>query len=89
MNAIQHQITAQNQTNFKISIYHHIGEKKKIKLKWENLDEFNMEIGIEERRKSLGSQVSTEVDNFYHQAESKLFECEIVVEIDHIFLEKE
>ena len=78
----------QNQANYKANIFYHSGDKKNRNFTWSSLVKENIEIEGYELQKLLKQQLLEQIDIFYNQKESCLLECEIIVEVDNIFLDQ-
>jgi hypothetical protein len=88
MTSIQDQIMSQNQTNFTVNMRYHLGDKKLSKLSWASLEHSEVSTNPEEIFTDLQLKIASEVDEFYSQSDSQLFECNITVNIDNFMLPK-
>lgn len=74
LSSIQNQILLHPSSNFKVNVYSYLGEKKTLNLKWGNTESENMGIDSIETLNALKTDIQTQLDKFYSQKKSRLFE---------------
>lgn len=88
LGSIQDQIMINKQMNFSINLLYHLGDKKLSKLTWSSLDHLEITTNLDEYFSDLQKEISSEVNKFYSQSDSHLFECDITVNINEFIMPK-
>lgn len=82
LGVVEQRILSSAQEDFQAKAYYYFGEEQRRVFQWNNLEES----AVSGERGSLKKVVLQEIDKFYEQDDSKLFELEIQLKVDDIFI---